>query len=31
MRIEVIPQVELGSVSRLRVGDFLNNTIANRL
>jgi|SRR5579859_398685 len=29
MRIEVIPQVELGSVSRLRVGDFLNKAISD--
>jgi len=29
MRIEVIPQVELGSVSRLRVGDFLSKAISD--
>jgi HKD family nuclease len=29
MRVEVIPQVELGSVSRLRVGDFLNKAISD--
>ncbi len=29
MQIEVIPQIELGNVSRLRVGDFLNKAIAD--
>lgn len=29
MRIEVIPQIELGAVHRLRVGDVLNNIIAS--
>jgi hypothetical protein len=29
MQIEVIPQIELGSVHRLRIGDFLNKTIAD--
>lgn len=28
MRVEVIPQLELGNVHRLRVGDVLNNAIA---
>lgn len=29
MRIEIIPQVELGSISRLRVGDFLSKAISD--
>ena|SRR6266487_2933949 len=29
MRIEVIPQIELGRVNRLRVGDFLNKSISD--
>jgi HKD family nuclease len=29
MQIEVIPQIELGSVSRLRIGDFLNKAIGD--
>lgn len=29
MQVEVIPQIELGSVHRLRIGDFLNKTIAD--
>jgi HKD family nuclease len=30
MRIEAIPQIGLGSVNRLRVGDFLNASISNQ-
>ncbi len=29
MEIEVIPQIEIGNVSRLRIGDFLNKTIGD--
>lgn len=29
MRIEVIPQVEMGSIHRVRVGDVLNNAISD--
>lgn len=29
MRIEIVPQIELGNVSRLRVGDLLNKIIAD--
>lgn len=29
MRVEVVPQVELGTVQRLRVGDVLSRIIAS--